>query len=277
MAVLPRPARPVEDGLVSRALEVAGRLANDAAEVITATAGRGTRPDTTGKTSPFDWVTDTDRTVERHTRRVLAREFPEIPVIGNAYGRREDVAGYRWVVEPVDGAANYSAGMPWCAYSLALLDASGPVVGVVADPSRAQIYAAARGRGMRANRVPVRVQDRSGPRGALVCTELVGAGPWPGMDRFLRCAARAYAGVRVLGSPALAVAQVALGHAVATVLDSYDDSAVAGALCLALEAGASVVDRDGQPDALPRAGLLVAVPGALDVVLGWWHEAARTA
>ncbi len=264
--------------MVSRALEVAGRLANDAAEVINATAGRGARADGTGKTSPFDWVTDTDRTVERHTRRVLATEFPAIPVIGGGYRRIDDDAGgYRWVVQPVDGSANYVAGMPWYAYSLALLDAGGPVVGVVADPSRTQIYAAARGRGTRANRVPVRVQDRSGPQGALVCTELVGAGPWPGLERFVRCAARAYTGVRVLGSPALAIAQVALGHAVAAVLDSYDDCAVAGALCLALEAGAVVVDRNGQRDPLPRAGLLVAVPGVLDDVMGWWHEATHTA
>ena len=83
--------------------------------------------------------------------------------------------------------------------------------------------------------------------------------------------------VRVLGSPALAIAQVALGHAVAAVLDSYHDCSVAGALCLATEAGAQVVNRDGKPDPLPRAGLLVAVPGVLDDVLGWWHEAARTA
>ncbi|MDT7567473.1 MAG: monophosphatase, partial [Pseudonocardiales bacterium] len=36
---------------------------------------------------------------------------------------------YRWLVAPVDGAANYLAGLPWYGYSLALLDGSGPVVG----------------------------------------------------------------------------------------------------------------------------------------------------
>ena len=40
MTVLPSAGR-IEPGLLSRALEVAGRLANDAADVITATAGRG--------------------------------------------------------------------------------------------------------------------------------------------------------------------------------------------------------------------------------------------
>src|SRR5262245_56145147 len=197
-----RPRDPVDPGLLSHALEVAGRLANDATDVITATAGRGARPGT--KDSPFDWVTDTDRTLERHTRRVLTAEFPGIPVVGEEFGADHGaaVAPYRWVVDPVDGTANYVAGVPWCAYSLALIDASGPVVGVVADPFRAQIYAAARGRGARANGKPVRLTDRGSTKGALVCTELARKGPWPGMGEFIERAAAAQTGVRVLGCAA---------------------------------------------------------------------------
>ncbi|MCU1661203.1 MAG: monophosphatase [Pseudonocardiales bacterium] len=259
---------PVEPGLLTRALEVAGRLANDAAEVITATAGRGHQPGSTYKANPFDWVTDTDRTLERHTRRVLASEFPGVPVVGEEFGADADAATapYRWVVDPVDGTANYVAGFPWYAYSLALVDAFGPVVGVIADPSRAQIYAAARGRGVRANGVAVTVTPRS-PTGGLVCAEL-------SLERapvFARQAAAGHAGVRVLGSSALAITQVALGHAVAAVLDGYQEWDVAGAACLAAEAGALVVDGNGQPDPLPTGAMVVAVPGALDEVLRWWH------
>jgi myo-inositol-1(or 4)-monophosphatase len=278
---------PVETGLISRALEVAGRLANDAAEVIRATAGREHQSGAARKTNPFDWVTDTDRTLERHTRRVLAAEFPGVPVVGEEYGaltegcalapRRAQPsdmhwaepdahrAPYRWVVDPVDGTANYVAGFPWCAYSLALVDASGPVVGVIADPSRAQIYAAARGRGVRANGVPVRVVPRA-LAGGLICAEL-------GPERtasFTRHAAAAHAGVRSLGSSALAVTQVALGHAVAAVLEGYREWDVAGAACLAAEAGAVVVDGNGRPDPLPDGAMIVAVPAAIDAVLSWW-------
>ncbi len=253
--------------MLARALEVAGRLANDAAEVITATAGR----DHVGaghKANPFDWVTDTDRTLERHTRRVLHVEFPGVPVVGEEYGADPgaDAAPLRWVVDPVDGTANYVAGFPWCAYSLALVDAHGPVVGVVADPSRAQIYAAARGRGVRANGVPVRVVPR-GTAGGIVCTEL-------SLERapaFGRAAAAAHVGVRALGSAALAITQVALGHAVGAVLDHYQEWDVAGAACLAAEAGALIVDADGTFDALPVGGMVVAAPGALDDVLSWWR------
>lgn len=265
---------PIAPGLLTRALEVAGRLANDAAEVITATAGAGARPTGAGpKSHPFDWVTDTDRILERHTRRVLATEFPDIPVIGEEYGSDPGAAdaAYRWVVDPLDGTANYVAGLPWYAYSLALLDAAGPVVGVLADPSRAQIYAAARGRGMRANGVPMQVANQRSAGGSLVCTELVDGRPWPGLAQFLTASGAAHTGVRVLGSAALAIAQVALGQAVAAVLDRYHEWDVAGALALALEAGAVVVDRRGRPDPLPTDGLLVAVPAVLHEVYEWWQ------
>jgi myo-inositol-1(or 4)-monophosphatase len=179
------------------------------------------------------------------------------------------------VEDPVDGTANYVAGVPWCADSLALVDASGPVVGVVADPYRAQIYAAARGRGMRANGLPVKLTDQTSAAGAIVCTELAGGGPWPGMTRFVAHAAEAHAGVRVLGSAALAVAQVALGHAAAAVLHSYHEWDVAGAIALALEAGAHVLDRHGADTPLPTDGLLVAAPGVVDEVLAWWQQSAE--
>ncbi|WP_345426337.1 inositol monophosphatase family protein [Pseudonocardia xishanensis] len=261
MTVMTRTPAPVDPGMLSRALEVAGRLANDAAEVIAATAGRA--PGSESKADPFDWVTDTDRTLERHTRRVLAAEFPDVPVIGEEYGGEADPARFRWIVDPVDGTANYVAGLPWCAYSLGLVDADGPVVGVIADPSRAQIYAAARGRGVRANGAPVRAASGTTAVGALVCAE----SPTPS---FVERAAAHHTGVRVLGSSALAITQVALGRAVAAVLDGYREWDVAGALCLALEAGAVVVDRAGRADPMPEGGLLVAVPAVVEEVYSWW-------
>ncbi|MFC5992599.1 inositol monophosphatase family protein [Pseudonocardia hispaniensis] len=264
------PAPPVDPRLVTRALDVASRLASDATEVITATSGRdrwagAAPPGSTSKANPFDWVTDTDRTLERHSRRILAAEFPGIPVVGEEYGADDGAADaeYRWVVDPVDGTANYVAGFPWCAYSLALVDPHGPVVGVVADPARGRLYAAARGHGARADGVTLRVPPRTSPSGGLLCLEPATAG-------LLRRAGAAHAGVRVLGSAALAITQVALGHAVATVLDSYHEWDVAGALGLALEAGAVVVGRDGRPDPLPAGGLLVAAPGVAQRVHGWW-------
>jgi myo-inositol-1(or 4)-monophosphatase len=157
-----------------------------------------------------------------------------------------------------------------------LVDANGPVVGVVADPYQAQIYAAARGRGMRANGTPVKLAEGATTAGALVCTELTRAGPWPGMGDFIADAAASHVGVRILGSAALSIAQVALGHSVAAVLHSYHEWDVAGALALAVEAGATVLDRLGSTDPLPVDGLLVAAPGVADDVLRWWQRATTS-
>jgi myo-inositol-1(or 4)-monophosphatase len=252
----------VNPTLLSRALEVAGRLANDAAEVISATIGRAPGE------HPFDWVTQTDRTLERHTRRVLSTEFGGMPLLGSAAGPEEATGPYHWIVggpgEARCGSANYVSGFGWCAYGLALVDATGPVVGVIADPGRGQIYAAARGRGMRANGVAVHT---AGPPDGPVCCETGG----PAAAGLLHAAGSR---VRVLGSAALAITQVALGRAAAAVVDGHRAGDVAAALCLAAEAGAQVVDGEGRPDPLPSGPLIVAHPAARDTVLGWWRSAA---
>jgi myo-inositol-1(or 4)-monophosphatase len=108
-----------------------------------------------------------------------------------------------------------------------------------------------------------------------VCTELARNGPWPGMGHFIERAAAAHSGVRILGSAALAIAQVALGHATAAVLHSYHEWDVAGSVVLAIEAGAAVLDRHGEDAPLPVDGLLVAAPRVADDVLSWWQESAR--
>lgn len=279
-------AEPTDPGLLSHALEVAGRLANDAAEVMAATADRGGRRGNGGAAHPahpFDWVTDTERTLERHTRRVLTAAFPDIPLVDGLHeprGARE--SRYRWVVSPIDGGTNFVAGLPWYAFGLALLDERGPVVGVLSDPSRAEIYAAARGRGMRANGMPVRLAGTGEPApyppvpGLPVCTELAGQDGWPGLSTFLGQVAGAGREVRVLGSAGLAITQVALGHAVATVLPRCREREVAPGLALALEAGAAVLDERGRPTVRPTDGLLVVAPSAVTELVDWWSAARGT-
>lgn len=286
--------------LISRALEVAGRLANDAAEVISATAGRenGSGPDPS-----YDWVTDTDRTLERHTRRVLAAEFTGVPVLGEEYGGPDgfDTAlpgslgddDLLWIVDPLDGSANFRAGLPWCGYSLALVDSRGPLVGVVADPFRAQLFAAARGRGLRANGRPVeRMQHDAGGRPSSLAGRLVFVEDSPGRRReqqagdlvlvaqpsgsavtapwvsdWVDACREVGAGVRMLGSPALAITQVALGRAAAAVIRGHRVWDVAGALALADQAGCRITDLAGRRVPLPLDGLLVGDPRVADAVL----------
>ncbi len=274
-------------GLIPRALDLAGRLANDAAEVITATAGRSASPG--AKAHAFDWVTETDRTLERHTRRVIAAEFPGSAVLGEEYGAsgggddplalpgQPGAADLLWIVDPVDGTANYVAGIPWCCYSLALVDADGPLVGVIADPYQGQIYAAARGLGLRANGRRVPASTLRSLSGSLVFAEPGKPGEQPELAQLADRTRAAHAGLRVVGSSALAVTQVALGRAAAAVLPSagYHVWDVAGALSLALEAGMTVTDLGGNPALLPLDGLIVSAPAVAAEMVDLVNAVAR--
>jgi myo-inositol-1(or 4)-monophosphatase len=212
--------------------------------------------------------------LERHTRRVLAAEFPGCSVLGEEYGGAGGDGEFLlpgtpggpellWIVDPVDGTSNYVAGVPWCCYSLALVDAQGPLVGVIADPYQGQIYAAARGLGARANGRRLPPSTLGSLAGALVFAEPGKPGQRPELAGLIDRVRAAHAGVRVVGSSALAITQVALGRAAAAILPSagYFVWDVAGALILAQEAGMTVSDLDGKEDTLPLDGLIVATPG----------------
>jgi myo-inositol-1(or 4)-monophosphatase len=262
---------PVDPGLLSRALEVGTRLAGDAAEVIAATADPRWRRDPATRRNPFDWVADTGRTLERHSRRVLREQFPGIPVIGEECRDSAVEGRQRWLVAPLDGAANYRTGLPLFGYGLALYDADGPVVGVVCDAARAEVCTAARGRGVRLHDLrrddpagsDVGPAPEAGPEGLPVCVE---------SESHRRPSGIAPGPVRTLGAPALALTQVALGRAAGAVVQGHHDWQVAAGLALACEAGAVVLDGTGRPDPLPGGGLLVAAPSSATRLLHWWLE-----
>lgn len=66
------------------------------------------------------------------------------------------------VLDPLDGSTNASRGIPWFATSICILDADGPVVGLVADQTgvlrgaRGPRWWAARGRGAARDGAPIR-------------------------------------------------------------------------------------------------------------------------
>jgi myo-inositol-1(or 4)-monophosphatase len=66
-------------------------------------------------------------------------------------------ATYRWVVDPLDGTTNFAHGLPTFAVSIALEDAGDPVVGVVFDPMRDELFVARKGGGATLNAVPIHV------------------------------------------------------------------------------------------------------------------------
>jgi myo-inositol-1(or 4)-monophosphatase len=79
-------------------------------------------------------------------------------------------SGRRWVIDPLDGTVNFLYGIPLWAVSVAVEDERGTLAGVVHDPSRGEVVAAARGEGCFLEGEPVRVRDPGSLAMALVAT-----------------------------------------------------------------------------------------------------------
>ena len=116
-------------------------------------------------------VTIADRDTEATLRSAVAEQFPEHGFFGEEAGVSGNVASqWRWIVDPVDGTANFVRGIPVWATLIALTHRQhGPVVGVVAAPAMARRWWAARGRGAFVNGQPIHVSTIDSIADAQVC------------------------------------------------------------------------------------------------------------
>ena len=88
-------------------------------------------------------VTDADLAAEEQLRHVLSRARPRDAVLGEESGRSG--AGNRcWVLDPIDGTANFVRGVPVWATLIGLMAGGEVVVGVVSAPALARRWWAVR-------------------------------------------------------------------------------------------------------------------------------------
>ncbi len=87
-------------------------------------------------------VTDADRSVELALKNLLAEKAPNDALIGEEFGNT-GAASRTWIIDPIDGTANYLRGVPVWATLIALAVDSKPVVSVVSAPAMGRRWWAA--------------------------------------------------------------------------------------------------------------------------------------
>ena len=87
-------------------------------------------------------VTDADRSVEQALKKLLAEKAPGDALIGEEYGNT-GTASRTWIIDPIDGTANFLRGVPVWATLIALAVDGKPVVGVVSAPAMGRRWWAA--------------------------------------------------------------------------------------------------------------------------------------
>ena len=116
---------------------------------------------------PQDVVSEADQAVERLVRARLRERFPQDAIHGEEYGRTagtdtggNDAAdGFSWVIDPIDGTANFVSGIPsWCVV-IACVQGHTVVAGVIHDPNSQEVFSAVKGQGARLNGKAMRVSS----------------------------------------------------------------------------------------------------------------------
>jgi histidinol-phosphatase len=96
-------------------------------------------------------VTDADTAVEKLIRSILTASRPDDAILGEEFGstgdRQGPQPGRQWIIDPIDGTAGFSRGLPIWATLIALAIDGEPVVGVVSAPALNKRWWGAQGLG----------------------------------------------------------------------------------------------------------------------------------
>jgi myo-inositol-1(or 4)-monophosphatase len=223
---------------------------------------------TVGFKSRQDYLTEVDGETEAFIAQRLLQVFPSDGFIGEeSKPRPAGEGGAAWVVDPIDGTANFARGVPHFCVSIASVAAGKVEVGVIYDPMRDELFAGRRGGGARLNGVLMRASGA----GPLANSSVeVGWNLRAGADQYvdlLRRVALTGAAAFSTGSGALAIAYVAAGRRDGFVehhINAWD--CLAGIL-LVTEAGGYVSDYlsgDGLAKGNP---LITCAPGIKDALI----------
>ena len=134
-----------------------------------------------------------------------------------------------WYCDPVDGTTNFAHDLGWSSFSLCARDSEGPLVGVVAHPTRREVLLGQRGAGAwritldeqyrpLPDREPLRASDTDSLAGTVFTTELLSHRPWPGTAAMIELLADRSCTARIMGSSALTLAQVGAGRAAGAII-----------------------------------------------------------
>ncbi len=209
---------------------------------------------TTLKSSRIDIVTAADTEAEAYIVKELLARFPDHHIVGEEGGNQgapAATAAYHWFVDPVDGTVNFASKLPHFCTSIALATRDRePLLGVIYDPTRRELFTAIHGAGAWLNGQRLRVTQTA----ALIDAVITSGFPYDkhtNPDNNLKEWAAFLVrirGERRLGSAALDLCYVAAGR-----LDGYWEKDlktwdVMAGMLIAREAGGMVTDYQGDPN-----------------------------
>lgn len=241
-----------EEPILKELAAASVRLARGAGTVLQRFHPGGTHVEYKGKEAT-DPVTEADLRVEEYLREEISREFPDHGIVGEESTESgADDADFMWALDPLDGTANFAAGVPLYAVSIGLLYKGVPIAGSLFLPNTFAgdgVYHARVGGGAFVDGDPLMVVSNSSPQpsGLAGFPASYGRVFSSKKVRDVRESKKSLGEVRIMGSIACEMVLVASGVFQYSFFTGSHIWDVAAGVVLVREAGGEVLEwRRGQ-------------------------------
>lgn len=211
------------------------------------------------KANRMDVVTQADRDAQTAVVDRIREDFCDDRIVGEEGDQSSEIAasGRTWIVDPIDGTANYVRGVPTFGTAVAVVDGAETLAGATVFPALDDTYVVGEDE-PRLNGDPIAVSERADP---TICT--VSPGLWWNRNRrdeYARaCEAivQRFGDMRRVGCAQAELAMVATGALDAMIanVDAAPWDTVVG-VELVRAAGGTVTDLEGEPWAVDSEGIV---------------------
>lgn len=197
-------------------------------------------------------VSYVDKTAEEKLVKGLSELFPEAGFITEEATIATEEREFMWVIDPLDGTTNFIHGIPVYSISIGLLRNRKPVMGIVYEPNRDELFYAWEGSKAYLNGKEISVKQNPELSKSLLATGFpyYDFGGMQGYLNTLQYFMQHTQGMRRMGSAAVDLAYVACGR-----FDGYFEYGlspwdVAGGMFIVQQAGGIVTDFYGGEDCI---------------------------
>ena len=208
---------------------------------------------------PGDFVTASDKKVEKILINELQKARPNYSILSEEIGEIINDESFKWIIDPIDGTANFLHGIPHFAISIGLENEGEIICGIIYDPIKDEMFVAEKGNGSYLNNQRIRVSSRSKLKDCIVFT----GGPKKeskdrelALNEYNNFSSKVLIPIRKLGSASLDMAYVAAGRSDGFWQRNLNYWDIAAGIILVKESGGFVTDFFGEKEYLKNKTIL---------------------
>jgi len=209
---------------------------------------------------PGDFVSASDKRVEKILIEELQKARPTYSILSEEIGKINNDESFKWIIDPIDGTANFLHGIPHFAISVGLEHNKEIICGIIYDPIKDEMFVAEKGNGSYLNNQRIRVSARSKLKDCVIFTggpKYEAENKELSLKEYYNFSSKVLIPIRKMGSASLDMAYVAAGRSDGFFQRNLNYWDIAAGIIIVKEAGGYVTDYKGDGDYIENKTILV--------------------